>query len=184
MPTDPAAYRGRKIRSLPYDENARAASVLFAPIVDGSEIKGYLPLMAIDNGDGTATLKVDAAFTGNITIGDVNADIKKVSGVTQTGADWTLIFQGLATEATLAAILAKIDIIVDGETPSGVIDGVNVNFTTAHQYKPTTTHLYLNGIRLKEGVGFDYVEQADHQTLTLSSAPQPGDVLLVDYRKL
>jgi len=245
MPTDPADYKGAKIKAIPYDENARPASVLFSPIVSATVIDGYLPLAAVDNGDGTATLKVETEI-GDVVISNVNMNVEKWGGTLQSGANLTPLFQHLdvdlstrateatliqvrdhldtveaklqsiidntadldintdeleakvqsvrdqldvllstrATEATLAAILAKIDVIVDGETPSGTINGSNVTFTTANSWKPTTTHLFKNGVRLQEGLGFDYVEEADNVTLTLAVAPILGDTLLVDYRKL
>lgn len=91
---------------------------------------------------------------------------------------------GLATEATLEAVLAALNIYVTGETPGGTINGTNTVFTTFYAFKPGTTHFYLNGVRLREGPGFDYLEGNNHQTLTfLTSAPMSGDILLVDYIK-
>ena len=61
MPIDPRAYKGKRIAPLPYDENSKPIPALFIPIVDllTSEITGYLPLNAADQGDGTATLRVE-----------------------------------------------------------------------------------------------------------------------------
>lgn len=143
MPTDPTAYKGRQIVQFPRDKDNKNPSILMLPIVSGTNIVGYLPAKATDNGDGTASLVV--------------------SGGGGSGA-----------------------VIIDNETPSGAVDGMNDTFTTANQYAPGTTHLYVNGIRQKEGVGFDYVEQVDNETLVFEagSVPQMGDVLIVDYREL
>lgn len=200
MPTDPARYRGKKVKAFPYDENGRGSSMLVLPIVDGSEITGYLPAKAQDNGDGTATLAVLATVSidpGDVSIGaveikdgdsDTRADVENDgthNALTVRANSWPLP-TGAATETTLAAILAALQIYVVGETPAGAVDGVNDTFTTAEQYKPGTTHLYLNGIRQKEGVGFDYAEQGDNTTIIFEpgNIPQVGDTLLIDYIKL
>ena len=48
-----------KVPALPYDENSKNPCVPMIAIVDLSgQITGYLPLAAVDNGDGTATIKV------------------------------------------------------------------------------------------------------------------------------
>lgn len=234
MPTDPKQYIGRKLPAFPIDLDRDKASVLVLPIVVGTDVIGYLPAAATDNGDGTALLKVDTelvlngnVIVSNIKVGSVdqtdttlkylktlsdgtlvvsipggavaaNFNVEKWGGTAQTGANLTPLFQNLdvalstkAKEATLLLVLAeltsilnKIDLIVDGETPSGTINGVNKTFTTAKSWKPTTTHLYLNGVRQKEGPGNDYVEEIDNVTLTLTVAPIGGDVLIVDYREL
>lgn len=198
IPTPPD-YRGRKIKAIPYDQNGRPSSVLVLPVVDVSgNIIGYLPPKVTDNGDGTASLSVTASVSidpGDVEIGAV--EIK--DGTTDTrgkvrtdGTENALVITanvlplptGAATESTLQDILDALDIYVIGETPSGVVDGMNDTFTTFFTFKPGTTHLYLNGIRQKEGVGFDYVEEVDNQTITFATAPILGDTLLIDYTKL
>jgi len=98
--------------ALPTDPNFKPLSALILPLVDGSgEITGYAPLAYSDNGDGTVSLKVDTELS-------VGADfnLETVGGVTQTGADWTPLFQHLdvdlstlATEATLSTLLTEAD---------------------------------------------------------------------------
>lgn len=70
---------------------------------------------------------------------------------------------------------------VDGEVPSGPVDGVNVVFGTVMPFKAGTTRFFLNGVRQKRGVTYDYVEGPGAQTLTVTLAPKSGDHLLVDY---
>lgn len=70
---------------------------------------------------------------------------------------------------------------VVGETPTGLVDGVNVAFGISLPFKPATTLFYLNGVRQKLGVSFDYTEGPGTQTLTATLAPRAGDHLLVDY---
>ncbi len=70
---------------------------------------------------------------------------------------------------------------VDQETPSGTIDGVNGTFTLANPPNPSTSlTIYLNGLHMMLGVDFSF----SGSTITFFSAstPQPGDVLIADYR--
>jgi len=71
--TDPTKYRGKKIPSFPYDQSKHRPAILILPIVQGSEIIGYLPAKSRDNGDGTATLEVDTELTlnGNVIIDNI-----------------------------------------------------------------------------------------------------------------
>jgi hypothetical protein len=70
------------------------------------------------------------------------------------------------------------DIVVNTETPGGAVDGENTLFTTAFLYKPTTTRVFLNGIRLTSAG--DYVEAGGHQ-ISFVDPPHAGDILLIDY---
>lgn len=67
------------------------------------------------------------------------------------------------------------------ETPSGSINGSNVTFTLANTPTAGTLKLYLNGLRLKSGAGNDYTLSTN--TITMTTAPISGDVLLADYMK-
>jgi hypothetical protein len=71
---------------------------------------------------------------------------------------------------------------IDSETPGGVVDGSNADFTLANTPNPTTSlSLYRNGLVQQSGVDFNI--QADGSILFVSAAvPQPGDVLLASYR--
>lgn len=153
-----------------------------------------------------ATLATDATLETLLTESDFDTKIALVATeVTLAGLKTDFDAVDFATEATLddvktnlddvktkldtanstlSDILDKTDVYVIGEVPTGDIDGINDTFTTFNTFKPGTTHVYINGIRLREGVGFDYVEEVDHVTLTFSTIPQIGDTLLVDYTKL
>lgn len=74
--------------------------------------------------------------------------------------------------------------------PSGVIDGANVVFLTPDKFLHDGTSnemLYLRGVRLKEGVGNDYLVSesggvgAGYDTITFDRAPRSGDTILIDY---
>jgi len=71
---------------------------------------------------------------------------------------------------------------VDGEIPSGAIDGTNVAFTLAAAPNPAgSLHFFRNGLRLSPGSDFTLAGAA--VTFLPGAAPQPGDILRVDYRK-
>lgn len=68
--------------------------------------------------------------------------------------------------------------IVRGETPTGSINGSNTSFTLAGTPLTGSLRLYQNGIRLNGG-GNDY--SITTATITMTTAPTTGDVLLADY---
>lgn len=70
---------------------------------------------------------------------------------------------------------------VTEETPSGSINGSNVTFTLAVTPTTGTLKLYLNGVRQKSGAGNDYTLSTN--TITMTTAPISGDVLIADYMK-
>lgn len=71
---------------------------------------------------------------------------------------------------------------VDGETPTGTIDGVNATFTLANAPSPATSLiLYLNGVRLR--VGTHYTLSGATITYLAGSIPQTGDAHVADYRR-
>jgi hypothetical protein len=70
---------------------------------------------------------------------------------------------------------------VDGELPSGNINGANAVFSTDQTPSPTgSLALYRNGIRLE--VNVDYTVAGKIITFGAGLAPQPGDVLQCFYR--
>lgn len=68
---------------------------------------------------------------------------------------------------------------VVNETPSGSINGTNVNFTTASTFASGSLEVYLNGQKLTSGSGNDYVEVSGG--FTMQYAPLTGDVIRVNY---
>jgi hypothetical protein len=71
------------------------------------------------------------------------------------------------------------DEYVVGEVPSGTVNGVNTTFTLANTPTTDSQRIIVNGIDLTEGIGQDYTISGD--TITFATAPETGDVLLVDY---
>lgn len=86
-------------------------------------------------------------------------------------------------DGSLVVSVPAIDIYVHNEVPGGSVDGFNPTFTTVYQFKTSTTHLYLNGVRQTEGPTKDYVEDIGRTSITFNSPPHVGNVLLIDYVK-
>lgn len=70
---------------------------------------------------------------------------------------------------------------IDGEAPTGVIDGANATFTLAYTPSAGSVHLYLNGLRQRPTT--DYGVAGNTITYTAGAKPQAGDNHLADYRK-
>jgi hypothetical protein len=70
---------------------------------------------------------------------------------------------------------------VDGDSPSGIVDGSNTAFTlTATPNPPTSLAVYRNGMLQK--AGFDFTANGNTVHFVAAAAPQPGDTLLASYR--
>ncbi len=65
-------------------------------------------------------------------------------------------------------------------TPSGLVDGSNINFFVA-SYKSESTRVYVDGLRRTLNV--DYTERGSGE-LRFDVAPEPGSVIIVDYIKV
>ena len=74
-------------------------------------------------------------------------------------------------------------VFVDAETPAGLVDGSNVVFTLLHAPAAAggSLHLFRNGLR--QNAVLDYTLSGNTITFLGGDAvPQPGDILLADYR--
>jgi hypothetical protein len=76
--------------------------------------------------------------------------------------------------------ISGVIINLNNSTLTGVIDGVNTDFTTATQFLPGSTRLYRNGVRQK--LGIDYIEDSTVGVIFII-APVPTDILIIDYQE-
>jgi hypothetical protein len=75
----------------------------------------------------------------------------------------------------------SLPLMVDAETPAGVVDGLNGVFTLNYAPSPADSlRLYRNGILLKAGV--DYTLDGNTVTFVAAARPETGDVLQASYR--
>jgi hypothetical protein len=65
---------------------------------------------------------------------------------------------------------------------SGIKDSVNKTFVLSANFMMGTTKVYINGLRLTPGAGYDYVEASTNQII-FTNAPDLGDLIVVDYIK-
>jgi hypothetical protein len=66
---------------------------------------------------------------------------------------------------------------------TGLKNGINKVFTLSYNYVLQSTKVYLNGIRLTPGSGYDYTETNPNQ-ITFAYAPVVDDLIIVDYIKI
>jgi hypothetical protein len=70
---------------------------------------------------------------------------------------------------------------VDGDSPSGIVDGSNATFALAAVPAPSSSlSVYRNGMLQKPGV--DYTASGNSIQFVTGAIPQPGDTLLAGYR--
>ena len=123
----------------------------------------------------TQTVVTNASLNGGIMIGSsgggyTHAQITAGSGISITNG------AGSITIAISGSTLTTSDVIM-GEVPSGTVNGSNTAFTLANT-PAVGIALYLNGLRQKGG-GVDYTISGAN--ITMTNAPQTGDLLLADY---
>lgn len=81
-----------------------------------------------------------------------------------------------------ATSLANVDVlsgtIVDDETPTGAVDGVNTDYTLANTPTSGTLVVYEGGTRLRQTTDWTL----SGTTLTITYAPPSGSYIRVAYR--
>jgi hypothetical protein len=101
----------------------------------------------------------------------------------------TIVFVAGAIPQSADAVLAsyRISVVlpgvgfVDGETPTGAVNGVNTVFTLAQTPSPTTSlAVYRNGLRVKSVS--NYTATGNSITFVAGSVPQTGDIVQCSYR--
>jgi hypothetical protein len=66
---------------------------------------------------------------------------------------------------------------INGETPVGAVNGVNLTYTLAHA--PLFLVLFVDGVRVNPGAGNDYILAGN--LITMLNPLQGGQVLSADY---
>lgn len=116
-------------------------------------------------------LSLDSANAGTVTVGGVDVQVSGAALNDVLQFDGTKFVPAAAVSGTLLTI---------GEIPGGFVDGINTVFTTAANFQPNTTMVYVNGIRQLRGGGNDYIESGPNQ-ITFTIPPLPGFQLQLDY---
>ncbi len=69
---------------------------------------------------------------------------------------------------------------MDDETPVGTVNGVNTIFTCRRLPHPGSLKVYRGGARQR--VTEDYTISEHGKKITFLTAPQVGEIILLDYR--
>lgn len=80
----------------------------------------------------------------------------------------------------LIPLADEISLWIMDETPGGVKDGFNKDFTTFFPYVSGLIQVYRNGRKLQKGLSLDWVE-VDNRTIRLTVAPLLTDFIEVAY---
>lgn len=67
------------------------------------------------------------------------------------------------------------------ETLVGIIDNSNSTFTTSFNFEPSSTNVYINGIRQKKPLHYNTV---GNNTIIFTDSPLIGDSLEINYIKI
>ncbi len=112
----------------------------------------------------------------NISIGSFALTTAPVAGYVLTSDAF-----GLGTwQPSTGGGLTAANFVV-GETPAGLVNGINVVFTVVDTPLVGKFVLYVNGVRQKAGILSDYTISGS--TITMTIAPETGSQLLADYIK-
>lgn len=67
------------------------------------------------------------------------------------------------------------------EALSGVIDNSNATFITSFNFEPSSTNVYINGIRQKKPTHYNTI---GNNTVIFIDSPLVGDILEINYVKI
>ena len=132
----------------------------------------------VSNAAGTALVEL-AAITANRALVSGADGLPVASSVTDTELGYVSGVTS-AIQTQLDAKIAEADFVVR-EVPSGTINGINDTFTLASTPVAGTEQVFLNGILQDAGASDDYTIAGG--TITMASAPETGDKILVSYLK-
>lgn len=119
------------------------------------------------------TINATGAAAGVSSINTLTGDITLAAGT-----NVSIIPTGNTLTISSTGGLAATNFVV-GEDLTNQVTGTNTVFTLANTPILTKESLFLNGVRLRRGVGNDYTISG--AVATLVSAPQVGDSVIADY---
>ena len=116
-----------------------------------------------------------------ICVKDMDGNLIKIGGINDDG-DSTVNVWSAAKIISEIHGHGSVFRYVFGENPMGDVDGVNKIFTTEYDFVESSLEIFLNGLRLDEGVDRDYLLDGDNKFI-MNDAPIGGDDLTVNYVK-
>jgi uncharacterized protein YoxC len=111
----------------------------------------------------------------------VTSNSTALAGLNTTVTGLSSTVSGLVSTVNTLSSGSTTVAFVDAQTPSGTLDGTNVNFTLANAPSPAgSLELYRNGVLQTAGV--DFTLSGSAITFASNSVPQPTDILEAYYR--
>lgn len=163
----PAAFEGLEIRIAPGKFFINGSVIATPPtlIFVQPNTTNYIYL---DFGGGTIGLNQSGYPAAELPICVVTADYEKILIVRDDRPDFSTVTSGGSSPH-----------FVDGEVPSGAINGSNADFTLANSPSPVASLiLTLNGVLQTQGTNYTLLGQ----TVIFTNPPVSGDKLLAFYR--
>lgn len=119
---------------------------------------------------------------GSSSGGNTTYTIVRAQGNPATSARTVIVgddfYEAVAAQDIIDLESALVSSQVKNEVPGGSVNSSNTAFTTAAAFQTGSLRVFKNGLRLKAG-GVDFTEGS--QAFTMVTAPDTGDLLLVDY---
>lgn len=118
--------------------------------------------------EGTGTITISGTLTANsfIKSGGTSSQFLKADGSVDT-----------TVYVSSGNLLTDYDSAITGSRNS-----INTLFTLTNNFQTGTTRVFVNGIRMTPGLSYDYTETSSNQ-ITFVTAPDAGDLIVVDYIK-
>lgn len=137
--------------------------------------------LAADSVTTAKILDANVTLTKLVTLDPTKIIIGTGAGNAQVALSGDATMDATGAVTVSSATVVKVADLVTRETPTGVINGVNVTFTLASTPKAGTEHVYYNGLLQDEGASNDYTISG--ATITFTFAPTVPDKIRVSYVK-
>lgn len=129
-------------------------------------------------GHAAVTLDVDAAVILDLTGQEIGLDTQTANTVFAGPAS------GAANEPTFRALVAadlpsSMHEHIVNEDHTTDCNGVETGFTTLLEFRKNSTQVFLNGLRQR--INTDYTEDGTLDGIAFTTAPETGDILIIDY---
>lgn len=91
-------------------------------------------------------------------------------------------------EKPFRATTLQFDALVTGETPGGIVDGINKTFTTANLFRFGSLQVFINGVNRinadSNATVVDFTESTDQKSFIFTNAPAIDSIVVISYLKL
>lgn len=73
--------------------------------------------------------------------------------------------------------------VISSNRFSGELNGINNIFYTEFIFNPDSVKVYMNGMRLKEGIEHDYILPIDNNSIRTNFFPVASDIMIIEYSR-